>query len=39
MVGQAGAAAEAMRAQAEQLTGVVATFKVREASLTALACA
>jgi methyl-accepting chemotaxis protein len=30
MVEQAAAAAETMRAQAEQLTGVVATFKVRE---------
>jgi methyl-accepting chemotaxis protein len=28
MVGQAAAAAETMRTQAEQLTGVVATFKV-----------
>jgi len=30
MVEQAAAAAETMRAQAEQLTGVVATFKVKE---------
>jgi methyl-accepting chemotaxis protein len=36
MVGQAGAAAEAMRAQAEQLTGVVAVFKVREQRQPAL---
>ncbi len=36
MVEQAAAAAETMRAQAEQLTGVVATFKVREQGREAL---
>jgi methyl-accepting chemotaxis protein len=37
MVGQAAAAAETMRTQAEQLTGVVATFKVGEGRKAALA--
>ena len=36
MVEQAAAAAETMRTQAEQLTGVVATFKVREQGRLAL---
>jgi methyl-accepting chemotaxis protein len=39
MVEQAGAAAETMRAQAEQLTGVVGTFKVREQSAAVLSLA